>query len=82
MTVTCSPFPQGIQTPHPPQGEAVVIGSQVLLLLVGKVGLVPVMQRLVPLLLHPQVRLVALKGVLQYSTRSIWLLELVVDAGM
>ena len=82
MTVTCLPFPHGIQTPHPPQSEAVVIGPQVLLLLIGKVGLVPVVQGLVPLLLHTQVRLVPLEGILQHSTGSIRLLELVVDTGM
>ena len=82
MTVTYSPFPQGVQTPHSCQSEAVVIGPQILFLLIGKVRLVPIMQRLVPLLLHTQVRLVPLEGVLQHSTCSICLLELVVDARM
>ena len=78
----CSPFPQGIQTPHPPQSEAVVVGPQVLLLLVCEVRLVPIVQGLVPLLLHSQVSLVALEGVLQHSTCCIRLLELVVDTEM
>ena len=78
----CSPFPQGIQTPHPPQSEAVVVGPQVLLLLICEVRLVPIVQGLVPLLLYSQVSLVALEGVLQHSTCCIRLLELVVDAEM